>query len=112
MRVIKKNMTYSKVRSESINLSLQRALLDQQNKFKFRANENLAVVRASFHVAKLIAQKGRPFSDGEFVKRCFMSLTEELFPGKKRCVSDVSLSTRTVTRRIYDTGDFTLSCLN
>jgi hypothetical protein len=30
---------------------------------------------------------------------------------KKRCVSDVSLSARTVARRIDDIGDFTLSCL-
>jgi hypothetical protein len=39
--------------------SLQRALLDQQNILKSRVNENLAVVRASFHVAKLIAQEAR-----------------------------------------------------
>jgi hypothetical protein len=79
--------------------SLQRALLDQQNIFKSRANENLAMVRGSFHVTKLIAQEGRPFTDGEFVKRCFMSMTEELFPEKKICVSDVSLPARKVTRR-------------
>jgi hypothetical protein len=90
--------------------SLQRTLLDQQNIFKSRVNENLAVVRASFHVAKLVAQEGRSFTDGELVKRCFMSMTEELFPEKKKRVSDVSLSARTVTRRIDDIGDSTLSC--
>jgi hypothetical protein len=68
-------------------------------------------VRASFHVAKLLAQEGRPFTEGEFVKICFMSMTKELFPEKNRCVKDVSLSARTVTRRIDDIGDFTLSCL-
>jgi hypothetical protein len=67
--------------------SLERAILDQQNILKSRENENLAVMRASFHVAKLIAQEGRPFTDGKFMKRCFMSMTEELFPEekKKRC---------------------------
>jgi hypothetical protein len=40
-----------------------------------------------------------------------MSVIEELFPEKKRCVSDVSLSAHTVTRRTDDIGDFTLSCL-
>jgi hypothetical protein len=49
--------------------SLQRAPLDQQNLFRSQVNENLAVVRASFHVAELIAQEGRPFTDREFVKR-------------------------------------------
>jgi hypothetical protein len=57
---------------------------------------------------KPIAQEGRPFTDEEFVKICLMSMTEELFPEKKRCVKDASLSVRTVTRRIDDIGDFTL----
>jgi hypothetical protein len=87
--------------------SLQRTPLDQQNILKFRVNENLAVVRASFHVAKLVAQEGRSFTEEELVKRCFMSMTEELFPEKNKCVSDVSLSARTVTRRIDGIGDFT-----
>jgi hypothetical protein len=51
------------------------------------------------------------FTDGEFVKRCFMRMTEELFPEKKRCVSDVSLSAGTVTRKTDDIGDFTFPCL-
>jgi hypothetical protein len=38
-------------------------------------------------------------------------MTEELFRGKKKCVSDVSLSAHTVTRTIDDIGDFKLSCL-
>jgi hypothetical protein len=38
-------------------------------------------------------------------------MKEELFPEKKTCVKDVSLSVRTVTRRIDGIGDFTLSCL-
>jgi hypothetical protein len=92
MRVIKKNMTYSKVRSQPKNLRVCRELF-------------LAAQEAR------IAQEGRPFTDGEFVKICFMSMTEELFPEKKICVKDVSLSVRTVTRRIDDIGDFTLSCL-
>jgi hypothetical protein len=70
------------VRTDKYN-SLQRALLHQQNIFMSRVNENLPAVRASFHVAKLITQEGRPFTDEEFVKRCFMSMTEELFPEKK-----------------------------
>jgi hypothetical protein len=84
MCVIKKyDVFQGHVRTDK-SKSLQRALLDQQNIFKSRVNENLAVVRASFHVAEPIAQEGRSFTDGEFVKRCFMSMTEELFPEKKK----------------------------
>jgi hypothetical protein len=83
MRTMKKNDVFQgQVRTDK-SKSLQRALLNQQNTFKSGVNENLAIVRASFHVAKLIAQEGRPFTDGEFVKRCFMSMTEELFPEKR-----------------------------
>jgi hypothetical protein len=39
--------------------SLQRALSDQQNVFMSRVNENLAAVRASFHVAELIARRSQ-----------------------------------------------------
>jgi hypothetical protein len=91
--------------------SICRELFQTSRIYSSRVNENLAVVRASFHVAEIIAQKGRPFTGGEFVKRCFMSMTGELFPEKKKCVSGVSLSACTVTRRIDDIGDFTLSCL-
>jgi hypothetical protein len=81
MRVIKKkyDVFQGDVRTDK-SKSLQRALLDQQNVFKSRVNETLVAVRDSFHVYKLIAQEGRPFTDGEFVKRCFMSMTEDLVP--------------------------------
>jgi hypothetical protein len=60
---------------------------------------------------KLTAQEGSPFTSEEFVKRCFKSMVEELFPEKKeRCVSD-GLSACTVTRRTEDLGDSTFSCL-
>jgi hypothetical protein len=76
----KRNMMHSKVGSESRRLRVQITLSDEQNVFKTKVDENLAAVQASFHVAKLIAQGGRPFADGKFVKRCFMSMAEELFP--------------------------------
>jgi hypothetical protein len=63
--------------------SLQRALLDQQNIFKSRVNENLAVVRATFHVAEIIAQEGRPFIDGEFVKKMFHEYDRRIVSRKK-----------------------------
>jgi hypothetical protein len=92
MRVIKKkyDVFQGQVRTDK-SKSLQRALLDQQDVFKSRVKENLSAVRAGFHVAELIAQEGKPFTDGEFVKRCFMSTTEELFSEKKRDVPVISV---------------------
>jgi hypothetical protein len=36
-----------------------------------------------FHVVKLTAQEAKPFTDGEFVKRCLMSMAKGLFPRQK-----------------------------
>jgi hypothetical protein len=64
--------------------SLQRSLLDQQNIiFKYRVNENLAIVRASFHVAKLISQEGRPFTDGEILEKMFHKYDRRIVSRKK-----------------------------
>jgi hypothetical protein len=52
----KYDVFHGQVRTQK-SKSLQRALLDQQNIFKSRVNENLSVVRASFHAAKLKYKK-------------------------------------------------------
>lgn len=36
------------------------------------ASENIPAVKASYHAAELIAEGGRPFTDGEFVKQCML----------------------------------------
>lgn len=57
--------------------ALKTTLENQQNIFKKLVNENLAAVRASYQVAKLIVEGGRPFTDGEFVKNCMLKIAEE-----------------------------------
>ncbi|KAF7236192.1 EPM2A-interacting protein 1 [Varanus komodoensis] len=43
----------------------------EQNCFKKHVEKNLSAVRASYPVAKCIAESGRPFTDGEF-KKCMV----------------------------------------
>lgn len=62
-------------------------------------------MRASFKVSHLIAAEGKPFTEGEFVKRCILAVVEELMPEKKKLCEEISLSRRTVTRRIEELGD-------
>ena len=52
---------------------------------------NLASVRASFKLAELLACCGKPFSDGEFVKKCWSAAAEEVCPDKKDVLKAVSL---------------------
>ena len=58
--------------------------------------------RVSFDVSFEIARCMKPFSQGEFVKNCFRSLADALFPEKKPIVEKISLSRNTVARRIED----------
>ncbi len=74
---------------------LKSVLSTQQNIFVRQTQLNQSSVRASFQVAKLIATSGRPFSNGEFVKKCM----------KKDILNAVSLSANTITRRIEEMGD-------
>ncbi|XP_030834459.1 general transcription factor II-I repeat domain-containing protein 2-like [Strongylocentrotus purpuratus] len=62
-------------------------------------------VLSSFIVSRIIAEKCKPFSDGEFVKECMLACAEELCPKEKQKFEGVSLSRQTVTRRIVDMGD-------
>ncbi|XP_076811749.1 general transcription factor II-I repeat domain-containing protein 2A-like [Clavelina lepadiformis] len=44
----------------------------------------------------------KPFTEGDYVKDCLMAVVEVICPEKKKLFSDVSLSARTVTRRIEE----------
>lgn len=61
-------------------------------------------MRANHHVAKSIAECGRPFTNGKFVKKCMVQVLEEMCPAKIFCVSCVSLSVSTITRHVNELG--------
>ena len=44
----------------------------------------------------------KPLTDSEFVKECLLTVVEILCPDKRDLFSKISLSARTVTRRIED----------
>ena len=62
-------------------------------------------MRASFYVAQFIGESGRPFTDGEFVKKCLMEVVQETCLYKLPCIRDVSLSASTTTKRVEDIGE-------
>ncbi len=91
------------IRADKVS-KLKSVLSTQQNMFVRQTQLNQSSVRASFQVAKLIATSGRPFSDGEFVKKCMNAVAEEVYPDKKDVLNAVSLSASTITRRIEEMG--------
>lgn len=77
-------------------------LLAQQQYFSCakKTQENATI--ASYEVAQLIAQHGKAFSDGEFIKQCLTKVAGIMCPEKSQEFDSVSLSRNTVVRRIED----------
>ena len=53
---------------------------------------NQSAVRASFRIAQLTESSGKPFIDGEFVKKCMSAVVEEVCPGKKDVFNTVRVA--------------------
>lgn len=84
--------------------ALKTSSKSRQNIFKKLANENVTVVRASYQVAKRVAEGGRPFTDGECVKNCTLNIADEVYPDKVDAIASISIFASTINRRIEDLG--------
>lgn len=85
-------------------LFLEKSLKSQRQIFTKQKHENEAAVRASFKIAHVLAKSGKPFTDGQMIKKCIQMAVEELCPEKMSLVETISLSAKTVSRRIHDLG--------
>ena len=83
---------------------LQKEFVAQQLMFEKSNQESQASTHASYVVAYEIAKRGKPFSEGEFVKDCMLKVAEIVCPDKQRAFQNVSLSRMTVTRRVQEIG--------
>uniref|UniRef100_A0A669DFX6 SPIN-DOC-like zinc-finger domain-containing protein n=1 Tax=Oreochromis niloticus TaxID=8128 RepID=A0A669DFX6_ORENI len=82
--------------------SLKTDLLRQQDFFKKATKENNAAVEASYVVSEMIAKAEKPFTEGEFVKKCILQAANIVCPAKKGQFSNISLSANTVADCISD----------
>uniref|UniRef100_A0A8D2IX21 HAT C-terminal dimerisation domain-containing protein n=1 Tax=Varanus komodoensis TaxID=61221 RepID=A0A8D2IX21_VARKO len=81
---------------------LKTCLLRQQDFFKKASKESDAAVETSYVVSEMIAKAGKPFKDGEFIKKCMLQAASIVCPEKKGQFSNISLSANTVAERISD----------
>ena len=58
--------------------SLQRSLNEQQSKFLQHTSELKNTTCASFAVSELIGNRMKPFTNGEFVKECLLTVVDIL----------------------------------
>ena len=79
-------------------------MIGQKTFFVKKQNKNNDIVQASYIVAEKIAKYSKTYSDGEFIKECLLAVSEIVCPEKKKDFENISLSRRTVTRRIEELG--------
>ena len=89
---------------------LNRKLVKQQNVFGKAKVVQKAATHASFVVAYKIAKHSKSFCDGEFVKKCMLDVADQVkssqvCPEHRKKFEEVSLSRRTVARRIEAIGE-------
>ena len=83
---------------------LKKSLSKQQEVFHGYKKDNELVTKLSIKIAEAIAEKGKPYRDGEFIN-CLEIFIENVSPEKKNLVEQISLSRFTVARRIDDLSE-------
>ena len=81
---------------------MEKVLVGLQSVFTSFFFHHESVVAASYAVAKVIAKRSKPYSDGEFVKDCFLRVADFMYPEKKELFKKLSLSRQTIARRTED----------
>ena len=95
-----------RVKQEKNKLNQLRTTLKQQSSvFQRQTTELENITLASYKVAQLIAKDKKPFTDGNFVKKCMMAVAETVCSEKIKLFSDVSFSARATTRRTREISD-------
>jgi hypothetical protein len=57
---------------------------------------------ASYEDSKLTAEHGKPFAEGEFIKKCLTVVAKTVCPVKADLSNTISLSRNTVTRCVEE----------
>ncbi|CAG9839126.1 unnamed protein product [Diabrotica balteata] len=96
---------HSAARKEKLK-QLTKQLTGQQSIFLKTVDKNRAATEASYRVSQIIAQKKKPYEDGEMIKQAFLEAADSLFANfrnKDEIVSAIKymqLSANTVMRRV------------
>lgn len=93
-----------KLREDKVR-ELEQAFKKQQSVFKRAHQASDAVVRASYRIAHEIAVSSKPFSEGEFIKKCMLMAAEDICPEKRQTFANISLSRNTIVDRIDELAD-------
>ena len=79
---------------------LNKQLKSQRFMFQKMHHDKEKTVRCSFLIAQGIAQTMKPYSEGDFVKKCLTDVAEEMCPKMVQEFEKISLSRWTIARHI------------
>ncbi|XP_076354394.1 general transcription factor II-I repeat domain-containing protein 2-like [Tachypleus tridentatus] len=84
---------------------MKRAFESQKNLFTKKFAENESVTCTSYKTVHRMAERGKPFTDSNFIKECMMEATNELCSEKANFFESISLSATSVVRRAEELGE-------
>jgi hypothetical protein len=96
---------HSVARKEKLK-QLKKQLIGQQSIFLRTVDKNKAATEASYRVSQIIAQKKKPYEDGEMIKQAFLEAADSLFANFRNkdeilsAIKSMQLSANTVMRRV------------
>ncbi|XP_042243372.1 general transcription factor II-I repeat domain-containing protein 2-like [Homarus americanus] len=100
-----KNHKYSgKLREDKVK-ELEQSLKKQRSVFKSVHQVSDAAVKASYRIAHEIALSSKPFSEGNFIKKCMLMASEDICPEKRQAFANISFSRNTVAERIGELSE-------
>ncbi|XP_076323848.1 general transcription factor II-I repeat domain-containing protein 2-like isoform X1 [Tachypleus tridentatus] len=85
--------------------SMKRVFESQKNLFTRKFAENESVTRTSYKIVHRMAERGKPFTDGNYIKKYMMEAANELCPEKANFFESISLSATSVLRRAEELGE-------
>ena len=97
-------------KAESLKRAVSRYGKQTQALKTFVTAKNHAT-EASYRIAHCIAKRGKPFTDGEYIKEAFLSSSAVLFDGLpnketiKARIKDIPVSARSVERRVEELAE-------
>uniref|UniRef100_A0A6P7FK02 General transcription factor II-I repeat domain-containing protein 2-like isoform X1 n=1 Tax=Diabrotica virgifera virgifera TaxID=50390 RepID=A0A6P7FK02_DIAVI len=101
---------HSAARKEKLK-QLKKQLIGQQSIFLRTVDKNKAATEASYRVSQIIAQKKKPYEDGEMIKQAFLEAADSLFANFRNkdeivsAIKSMQLSANTVMRRVEVMGN-------
>jgi hypothetical protein len=78
-------------------VALKKELESQKNFFRKQSIDSFCALRACCHVARLLAQESKPFSDVEFLRIYLQHIAQEICPEKETVLNTVNLYRGTVS---------------